>query len=318
MASLRSVPDAMSDVLALVRMRGEVFCVNEFSAPWSYRFEKPVAHFHIVESGNAWLVLDGESAIRLNSGDLVILPSGAPHVLGSTAGRRAQRIEKAIREQAVTLDGVSRLGGGGEETHMICGQFVFEGILAPRLLTLLPRLIHIEARQGRPLEWLRLTSQFLIEETRQRRPGSAIMITRLLDLLFIQAIREWGRRSQKNMGWLSGLRDLQIGRALSALHDLPARDWTVADLAGIAGLSRSAFAVRFADVVGETPLKYLASWRLALAAEQLKTGNAKVGRIASQVGYGSEAALTRAFRAHFGTTPAAFRRSSHRESESPA
>jgi transcriptional regulator GlxA family with amidase domain len=198
------------------------------------------------------------------------------------------------------------MGGGGAETHVVCGQFSFEGVLAPKLLNVLPPLIHIAAPQG--LEWLRLTSHFLIEEARRARPGFVIMVARLLDLLFIQAVREWGAKNRKNLGWLSGLGDPSVGRALSAMHDEPARRWTVERLAALAGLSRSAFASRFAEVVGTTPLKYLAAWRLDLAAQHLSAGTARIGEIAASVGYGSETALTRAFKAQFGTSPARFRR----------
>jgi AraC-like DNA-binding protein len=187
-------------------------------------------------------------------------------------------------------------------------------------LNVLPPLINIAAPQGRPFEWLRLTSNFLVEEARRARPGFIIMVARLLDLLFIQAVREWGANSPKNLGWLSGLSDPSVGRALAAIHDEPARRWTVERLAALAGLSRSAFAARFAEVVGTTPLKYLAAWRLDLAAQHLRAGTARIGEIVAFVGYGSETALTRAFKAQFGTSPARFRQDglvSQRGSGSP-
>jgi AraC-like DNA-binding protein len=310
MPAISGVPDAMSDVLSLVRMRGELVCANEYSAPWSLGFRKPVAHFHVVERGAAWITLDGAAPTRIQTGDLALLPLGAGHVLSSDPALPPVNIERAIESQATREGSVYRIGGGGEQTHMVCGQFSFSGVLAPKLLTVLPALIHIRAESGRPLEWLQLTTHFLVEETRHPRPGSAIMIARLLDLLFIQTIRTWGATSPRRLGWLSGLSDPQIGRALSAIHDAPARHWTVEALAEIAGLSRSAFATRFSDVVGNTPLKYIASWRLDLAADHLRAGAHRIGEIALLVGYGSEAALTRAFKVQFGTTPAAFRRQS--------
>ncbi len=130
----------------------------------------------------------------------------------------------------------------------------------------------------------------------------------LLEVLFIQALRHWGSRTPGNLGWLSGLVDPPVGKALSAIHDEPARDWTVESLAELSSMSRSAFAARFAAMVGQPPLQYLTHWRLNLAADQLRARTARVSEIASRVGYGSEAALTRAFKAQFGTTPAAFRR----------
>jgi AraC-like DNA-binding protein len=309
MPAISGLPDAMSDVLSLVRMRGEFVCANEYSAPWSLSFGAPVSHFHIVERGSAWLKLDAGGPIRIEAGDLLILPLGAGHVLSNDPQLQPIPIDHAIATAATRQGTIYRIGGGGEQTHVVCGRFSFAGVLAPKLLTVLPTLIHIQAQQGKPLEWLRLTSHFLVEETRNPRPGSAIMIARLLDLLFIQAVREWGARSPRNLGWLSGLSDPSIGKALSAVHEEPARRWTVEALADLAGLSRSAFAARFSDVVGQTPLKYLANWRLDLAADQLRAGTAGISEIAALVGYGSEAALTRAFRVQFGTTPAAFRRS---------
>jgi AraC-like DNA-binding protein len=307
-ASVTGVPDAMSDVLSLVRMRCEFVCANEYSAPWCFDFRKHVAHFHIVERGTAFLMLDGREPMRIETGDLAILPLGAGHVLASEPGLKPVAIEKAFGRGAKREGTVYRMGGGGPETHVVCGQFSFEGVLAPKLLKVLPPLIHIAAPPGRPLEWLALTSRFLVEEARLARPGFVIMVARLLDLLFVQAVREWGAKSPMNLGWLSGLSDPSVGRALSAIHDEPARRWTVERLAAVAGLSRSAFASRFAEIVGDTPLKYLAAWRLDLAAQHLRAGTARIGEIAAFVGYGSETALTRAFKAQFGTTPARFRR----------
>ena len=143
------------------------------------------------------------------------------------------------------------------------------------------------------------------------------MLARLLDLLFVQALREWGAKSPNNLGWLSGLNDARIGKALSAIHEEPSRPWTVERLAKVAGSSRSAFAARFTEVVGQTPLKYLATWRLHLAAEHLRVGTVRIGEITALVGYGSEAALTRAFKAQFNTTPAAFRRMGGTQPTSP-
>ena len=302
--------DAMSNVLSLVRMRSEIICPSEFSAPWSLSFGSQMSHFHMIERGSAWLRLSDGQAVRLEAGDLAILPLGAGHVLSSDPALKPVSVERSLADSRMSAGTMWRMGGGGDQTDLICGRFSFAGVLAPKLLTVLPTVLRIEGRQGRPLDWLRLTSHFLVEEARNPRPGSSIMIERLLDLLFIQAIREWGAKSQQNLSWLSGLRDPSIGKALSAIHDEPSRKWTVEALADTASLSRSAFASRFSEIVGQTPLKYLATWRLDLTAEQLRAGTSRIGDIASAVGYGSEAALTRAFKEQFGTTPAAYRRAS--------
>lgn len=308
MPKISGLVDAMSDVLSLIRMRGDVMCSGIYSAPWSLEFDLPIVHFHMVQRGTARLGLNDGTTMRLEPGDLVLLPLGYGHTLCSDLALTPVPINEAIAQPGAYLHGNHRIAGGGETTEVICGRFTFGGVLAPRLLNVLPRLIFVAGRQGRPLDWLRMISEALIDETQNPRPGSAIMIERLLDLLFIQVVRHWGADSPRNLGWMSGMRDPQVGRALSALHEDPAHAWTVAELAARANLSRSAFAARFVEVVGQTPLRYLAAWRLDLAADQLRSGTLTISAIAQGVGYGSEAALTRAFKAQFGTTPAAFRR----------
>lgn len=307
MATIGITPDAMSDVLSLVRMRGEVVCTNEFFAPWSVRFSKPVPHFHIVEDGSAWLLgAEHDAPVRLRPGDLVIVPLGAGHTLASEPNIPAVPIDAAL--EANRSRHLMLASQTADAARLVCGQFSFAGVLAPRLLAVLPPVIHIDARRHNEHQWLTLLSRLLVEEARAPRQGSTIMIARLLDLLFVQAIREWGALRPANLGWMSGLSDAHIGGALSVIHDDPSREWTVEALAGIACMSRSAFADRFRVVVGMTPLRYVTAWRLNVAADYLRASDAKIGDIATMVGYGSEAALTRAFKAEFGQTPGAFRR----------
>ena len=307
-AAIRAVPDAVSDVLSLVRMRSKTVCANNFAVPFSLSFRGPSSRFHIIESGSAYVMLDRKRPVRVEAGDLVILPLGGGHALSSDPGLPPVPINRAVKD-AVRSGPVFRFGReDGAHTNMICGEFTFAGVLAPKLLSVLPAMIHIKERDAQPLEWLKLTSNFLADETRGAKPGSNVLVARLLEVLFIQALRQWGRSTPGNLGWLSGLMDRQIGKALSAMHDDPARNWTVESLAALSGLSRSAFAARFPAAVGQPPLQYLTRWRLNLAADQLRAGTARLSEIASKVGYGSDAALTRAFKAQFGKTPAAFRR----------
>lgn len=308
MPAITGIADTLSDVLALVRMRGEMVCATEMAAPWGLAFTSHAARFHVVERGSVWIRVADMAPVHLETGDLVVLPLGAGHELLSAPDGVSTPIDEALK-QSLSRDGaVYRMGGDGAEAHLVCGQFSFAGVLAPKLLTVLPPLIHIQPEPGRPLEWLRLTTHFLIEETRNPKPGSAIMIARLFDLLLIQAIRTWGGAQSGLGGWLASLSDAQIGRALAAIHEEPARKWTVEALAQVAGMSRSAFADRFAGAVGSPPLRYLSIWRLDLAADRLRIGGESIAQIAAAVGYGSEAAFNRAFKAQFGVPPAAFRK----------
>ena len=307
MPNLAANFDVMSNVLSLVRLRGEIFCANENSAPWSLAFRDKVSRFHIIDRGTVWLRPDVGPPIKLQTGDLVILPLGRGHVLSSDPDLAPVPVAEAIANMCVRPGDVFRFGGGGEIAQLVCGQFAFDGVLAPRLMGVLPPIIHVQSKPGGPLDWIKLISQFLMQEAYNPKPGSAIMVARLFELLFIQTMREWGATSGTNLGWLSGLSDPQIGRALSAIHDDPARAWKVDTLADIAGLSRSVFASRFAQVVGQTPLKYLTVWRLNIAADHLRSGPMKISEIATAVGYSSEAALSRAFKNQFTISPAAFR-----------
>jgi len=314
--TINDMPDAVSDVLALFRMRGEFVCESEGVGPWSIQFHRPGAHMHIVQDGFAWLKIDGEETpVKVSPGQLVLLPHGGAHVLSSDPVLRPITIEDAIAEDVTRENLLFHIGGPGVETRLICARLYFSGVLASRLASVLPKLIHIQPLATRRSEWLTVTSNLLANETRDSRPGAAIMIARLLDLLFIQAVREWGATGPGERGWLSGLCDAQIGRALSAMHEDPAKNWTVEDLAEISKLSRSAFAARFTALVGEPPLRYLAVWRLDLAADQLRAGTKRIADIARAAGYGSEAALARAFKIRFGETPSAFRRGASRRGE---
>lgn len=309
MPNLNGHFDVLSNVLSLVRLRGELFCANENSAPWSLAFRDQVPRFHIIDRGTVWLRPDGEKPIRLDGGDIVILPLGRGHVLSSSPELAPVAVEDALATTPVAPGDIFRFGGGGDTASLVCGQFAFDGVLGPKLIGVLPPLIHVRPDPCGPVDWIRLIGTFLTQEAYNLQPGSAIMVARLFELLFIRTIREWGATNPGNLGWLSGLSDPQVGHALSAIHDNPARNWTVQTLAEVAGLSRSVPANRFQRVVGQSPLRYVAEWRLNIAADHLRSGSMKISAIAAAVGYGSEAALSRAFKQKFGISPAAFRRS---------
>lgn len=309
--------DALSQLLESVHVSAGAFLQAEFTEPWSIRAQvgpedcqlpgPPPAclmAYHYVLDGRLWIGLNGQPPRETGSGTLLLLPRNPPHVLSSDPRLPAQAIEHLIQPaQASGLAGL-RYGGEGTRTSVICG---FIGCEVPEhlLLRLLPALLVLRIEPG---GWLDLSFRRTLQETARQRPGSATVLARLAELLFIEAVRNHlDSLPAEQAGWLAGLRDPQIGRALALLHGDPARPWTTEALGREVGLSRSAFAERFTRLLGQPPMRYLCQWRLQLAARQLREGR-MLASIAAEVGYGSEAALNRAFRHHFGVPPATWRR----------
>jgi len=204
---------------------------------------------------------------------------------------------------------ILRHGDGGAPTGLICGAVRFEHPAARNLIEILPRTIHIEASSSPRLDWMQSMLRLMAAEAGELRPGGEAVITRLGDILVIQAIRAWMESDPAaQTGWLGALQDPQVGRAISLVHRDPARDWTVASLADEVAMSRSAFAARFTELVGEPVMRYVARWRMHVAVAALKDERATVGELADRLGYRSEAAFSRAFKRVIGTSPGAVRR----------
>lgn len=302
--------DVLTDVLTSIRLQGKIFCYSELSAPWSLALPSgPFAHFHVIERGGGWIKLQGSkaAAIPLGAGDLVILSHGDSHELSDrletlSAPRNKFRIKDEPGRHLL------RHGGGGAETLLICGSFQFADAVANPLLSLLPPLIHIRGYRNRAGEWLELTVKLLAYEARHVHPGSETVITRLADIIFVQAVRAWIEDQPEDQGgWLGALRDRQIGSALGLVHREPERDWTVSSLAAAVGMSRSPFATRFTALVGEPPLTYLTRWRMHLAASLLQSGQLTIRDVAERAGYESEAAFSKAFKRRVGLAPRTYR-----------
>ena len=198
-------------------------------------------------------------------------------------------------------------GGGGEVTRATYGIFRFDHAAARRLVELLPPVIQIDPWQGDGAEWIASTLRMVAREAVRPGPGGDIVITRLADVLVVQVIRTWLEADASRDGWLAALRDPQLGRALAAVHREPSEPWTLARMAGVAGMSRSGFAARFAQLVGEPPMAYVTDWRMQLARSLLRERDASVSEIARRVGYGSEASFGRAFKRAFGAPPGRLR-----------
>lgn len=298
--------DLLSQVLTLIRLRGELIYSAELTSPWGLRFEAGSAYFHVVSEGEMWVETDDRPATHAVAGDLLVLPQGRGHSIGTQAAKpfaAAEVLDAQLREDSLAI----RLGGNGSMTRLVTGAFRFEGDNLPEMLAVLPAIIRIPSgmRDGEEEDWVGGLAHFLLAEARTPHPGAALMISRLVDVMVIRAMRIWVRTaSPEDKGWLGALADPRISRALKAIHDEPFRRWTVAQLAGVANMSRSSFAERFATLIGAAPLHYQTRWRLLLANEMLKRADTRVSDVARRIGYDSDAAFSRAFKAQFGFAPA--------------
>ncbi len=311
MASAYRAPnfDVLSDVLGTLRLQGQVFCVTQFSAPWGLLVPRSsLAYFHVVEHGAAWLRLhDDRTAVPLAEGELVILPHGSGHVLSDSRTTKPMRLDELLVRQAGG-ERVLQYGEGGPATHVICGAFRFVNAPDNPILSLLPSLIRIAPQQEPAGEWLWPTLALLASEARRGQDGSSVIVTRLTEVIFVQALRTWiAQEPAGHGGWLGALRDPQIGGALARIHQRPDQDWSVATLARQVGMSRSPFAARFRTLVGLAPLTYLGRWRMCLAASLLRDDRMTIGAVTERIGYESEAAFSKAFKRHFGMPPRMYR-----------
>ncbi len=303
--------DALSEFLSAVRVDGSLFSRAELAAPWGVRTRGAGdGIFHAVVAGAGFLEVDGEPVRSFRAGDLLVMPHGAAHVLRDAADSPVKHISEWPTE--VEADGLPCLRGGGDGggTSLLCGTFRFDAEGRDALLPLLPSVIHVRGGVAGTAAWLDGTLRMLADELASGRPGSAVLVARLADLLFVHVVRSWLEQApQSCSGWLAGLTDPRLARALAAMHGDAAHPWTVADLARAAGMSRSSFFQSFNARVGEPPAAYLTRWRMTLARTRLRRSDDGLAAIAERVGYGSEAAFSRAFKRQTGVSPSAFRRS---------
>src|SRR5574341_112372 len=320
--------DALSEVLGTVRLTGAVFLEMELRAQWSYLAAPArkiadvlmpdadhVMPYHLVTEGTCYArLLDGDP-VELRAGDLILFPAGDRHVLATAS-------EAALRLMPTDITGESldkllkrgdvaalRKGRSGEATRIVCGFLACDRRLAEPILLSLPRLLRVSLRDGGTAAWVQSSIRYSVAESMSSRPGSAVVLARLSEVLFAEAIRHYmDELPPGKSGWLAGLRDRYVGRALSLLHEQPAYPWTVEELAKKVGLSRSALGQRFNALIGAPPMQYLTRWRTSLAARQLRESDVSIIRVATEVGYESEAAFNRAFKREFGLPPATWRK----------
>ncbi|HSL66378.1 MAG TPA: AraC family transcriptional regulator [Gaiellaceae bacterium] len=303
--------DPLAEALHFLRMDGAFYCRSELSAPWGLTLPSMPDYlwFHVVTSGRAWLEPEGAEGAWLLPGALALVPHGKGHRLRSELGAPAPPILELPLEQVSERYELLRHGGGGSPATLICGAVRFDHPAARNLVAILPPVVLVEASESPQREWLQSTLRLMAAEARELRPGGEAVMTRLADIVVVQAIRAWIESDPAaRSGWLGALRDRQIGRALTLLHREPARAWTVAALAREVAMSRSAFAARFTQLVDEPAMQYLTRWRMHVALHALREEGATVAQLANRLGYRSEAAFARAFKRVVGLPPGAVKR----------
>jgi AraC-like DNA-binding protein len=309
-------------VLRAVRLTGSMFFLVEASTPWvtaapaASTFAPKVLpsaqhliSYHVVTAGRCWAGLEGEPPQPMAAGDILVVPHGDPYFLAASPGASTQLdTEEAVcwfRQMAAGMlpPVVHEGGGGAERASFLCGFLGCDARPFNPVLAALPRAVWLR-RAGREGNRLSHLIGYALAELRQPGAGAREVLLRLSELMFIEVVR---CHAETGGDWLAGLRDPLVAHVLQRLHSSPERPWTLDALAADAGSSRSVLAQRFAQLVGQPPMQYLAAWRMQLATRLLADGRDKVRAVADAVGYDSEAAFSRAFRKHVGASPAAWR-----------
>ena len=301
--------DQLGDGLHLLRFTGALYCRAELSAPWGVEFPELDGYMTlpVVLSGRCILEV-GDDRYPLEAGSAALITRGAPHRLLSTADAAATPLFDIPAEQLSDTYEHMRFGGGGERTQIAYAAMQVDAPLTARLIAELPDVIRVDAWDDGEAGAFGAVLRLLAREAETIEPGGEAVMTRLADVLVIQVLRHWLRSADTATGWLTALRDPQVGHAIGRMHARPDDEWTLVKLARVANMSRSAFAERFTTLVGEPPMRYLAGWRLDQARAHLARTNDPIAAISTRVGYTSEAAFSRAFKRYHGVTPGAVRR----------
>ncbi|MBW4471102.1 MAG: AraC family transcriptional regulator [Stenomitos rutilans HA7619-LM2] len=308
------LPDALTDILQSIHLQSTILGTALFTAPWSVRIpddDHDEATIHVVMQGQCWLFLELRSQlIHLEAGDLVVLLQGQEHILCDDPASPTVNLEAVIARKPDPGYKQLAYGGGGSLSQLVSGTFKFRGDRTHNpLLLALPEFIHVKNETGQLIPWLETTLQFIASEIEINQLGCQCVLSRLADVLFIQAVRAYVAELPVNQAnWLRALTDIEIGMALSLIHHYPNRAWTVASLAEQLSMSRSTFAERFNQLVGQPPVQYLTTWRMVKAAELLRESQFRIREIGAQVGYTSEVSFSKAFKKWAGTAPGVYRR----------
>jgi AraC-like DNA-binding protein len=300
--------DRLGEILHDLRLVGVSYGHCRLREPWGVSMAPEAnGRLHVVVVGCCWLQMDGDAPVLVEAGDVVLFPRGAAHSLSDIPGRPTMPLTEFPREQIGERTYHLRVEGPGSETLMACCTMRFEEPAAYPLLTMMPSAFILK-RAAITDPVLPTLLDAMSDEVLAARLGSSTVLARLADLVVVRVIRSWVENDEEAMsGWLAAVRDPNIGRALSAFHRQPGEAWTVSTLAAVAGLSRTVFFERFSLLTGVSPARYMRQWRIRLAATRLKAGARSISELADQVGYGSDAAFSRAFKRDTGVSPGAVR-----------
>ena len=311
-AIARPIGDPLGEILHLLKLTGTFYCQSRLTAPWGVAIPgfPDVMGFAVVIGGHCWLTVGDDEPISIEKGDLVLMTNGAPISFRSDLDTPLRTLEELPIQKVTEMYETLEYGGGGAETSLMYGLVRIDHAASGMLMTLLPDVLKIDPWEEDAGSWLQGTLQFIAREARDLRPGGETVITRLADVVVIEATRRWlNSAPDADRGWLKAARDPQIGRAVVAIHRAPACDWTVDMLAEVAGMSRSAFSARFTSLVGTPAMQYVAVWRMHIARQKLLETSHPIGIIAADVGYQSEPAFNRAFKRVFHHPPGQVRKS---------
>jgi AraC-like DNA-binding protein len=312
--------DVLAEMLRAVRLTGSVFLDACFSAPFGvvspkrYDERTPMAHlrhisiFHLIAAGTCTVEIATGERKTVSAGDVLLLPFADAHKIWNGEFTEMVLAEDVVRQGPVSGMWVVNHGGGGPQTRMVCG-FIesSEFLFAPVFRTLPPLLVE-HTGEHKVSAVITATVREILALADTAAPGTELMLGRLMELLFVEVLRGYAARLPASAtGWFAALKDPLVGRALQFVHADPARRWTVDDLAHEAGTSRTVLAERFGAVMGHTPMEYVTSWRMQLAADRMRNGNENFASIGAAVGYESEAAFHRAFKRVTGVTPGRWR-----------
>lgn len=308
--------DAFGEIFHLLKLTGTFYCQSRLTAPWGIAVPAmpDVMTFLVVTRGRCYLRQGGAPNMALAQGDFLLLTAGKAHEVLSDPNCTATPLDQLPVEPVSEVYETLSFGGGGETTQLMYGVMRPDHAASSILMALLPDQLHISRWSQSSTAWLQGTMQFIADEAQEQRPGGEMVITRLADVLVIEAIRTWlNTRGGAESGWVRAVRDPQIGRALVQIHQCPDKDWSVHSLAQVAGMSRSAFSAKFTNLIDMSVKRYLTMWRMHLARDHLLRTTQPISAIAAELGYSSEPTFHRAFKRVFGIPPGAVRRHADRQ-----